>query len=217
MAGLWGWDRSRSPFPAGRTGSACIGLACLAVTAAACGGAGTFVWYSQVPADQVAASRELIIHKGDTLSRPGARPRGDERSSRRKVRSDGRIAVPLIGEVEAQGKRPSALRSELEGRLKDYIVSPSVMLNVDEVEPMTIVLLGEVAHPGAYQLEPATGIAQALAMGGGLTEYAKRDRIFIVRQLPKPSRIRFTYDMITRDEVHAATFPLRTGDVVVVE
>jgi polysaccharide export outer membrane protein len=91
------------------------------------------------------------------------------------------------------------------------------MLNVDEVQPMTIVLLGEITHPGVVTLEPATGLAHAIAVGGGLTDYASRDRIFVLRQQPKPMRIRFTYEALTHDEDRAATFPLRTGDVVVVE
>jgi len=195
--------------------SAPIALAGLSASAVACGGPGTFIWYSQVSPDQLAAPRDLVIHVGDTVS---VRVLGhDEMTLKERVRSDGRIAVPLIGEVDAQGKRPAALRGELEGRLKDYIVSPSVMLNVDEVQPMTVVLLGEVGKPGAYTLEPYTGLAQALAMSGGLTEYAQRSRIFVVRTQPSPVRIRFTYEAISRDEGHAASFPLRSGDVVVVE
>lgn len=195
--------------------SAPVVLAGLATTATACAGPGSFVWYSEVSPDQITAPKELVIHVGDTVS---LRVLGhDEMAIKEKVRSDGRIAVPLIGEVDAQGKRPASLRSELEGRLKDYIVSPSVMLNVDEVQPMTVVLLGEVAKPGAYLLDPYTGLAQALAVGGGVTEFARRDRIFVVRDTPRPMRIRFTYEAVSRDEGRAAGFPLRPGDVVVVE
>jgi polysaccharide export outer membrane protein len=196
--------------------SALLPLLALAFASAACAGPGTFVWYSQVPPDPLGSSRELTIHPGDTVS---IRVLGHDEMTlaKEKVRSDGRIAFPLIGEVEASGKRPASLRAELEGRLKDYIVSPSVMLNVDEVQPITVVVMGEVNKPGVLTLEPTTGIAQALAASGGLTEYASRDRIFIVRQQPKHMRIRFTYETVSRDEGHAAGFPLRTGDVVVVE
>jgi polysaccharide biosynthesis/export protein len=190
-------------------------LAGLAAAATGCSSAGSYVWYSEVSPDQMAAPKELVIHVGDTVS---LRVLGhDEMTIKERVRSDGRIAVPLIGEIDAQGKRPSSLRSELEGRLKDYIVSPSVMLNVDEVQPITVVLLGEVGKQGAYLLDPYTGLAQALAVCGGLTEFAHKDRIFIVREQPRPMRIRFTYEAVSRDEGHAASFPLRNGDVVVAE
>ncbi len=191
-------------------------LACslLVACASACSGPGQYVWFTDLPPDQLAPAHDFVIHLGDTVS---VRVLGhDEMSVKEKVRSDGRIAVPLIGELDAAGKRPSSLRAELEARLKDYIVSPSVMLAVDEVQPMTVVLLGEVSHPGAYSLDPEAPIARLLAVGGGLTEYARRDRIFVVRERPR-TRIRFTYEAVSRDEAHAATFPLRNGDVVVVE
>jgi polysaccharide export outer membrane protein len=196
--------------------SVLLPLLALAAAPAACAGPGTYVWYSQVPPDQLATSHEVTISPGDTLS---IRVLGHEEMTltKEKVRSDGRIAVPLIGEVETTGKRPASLRAELEGRLKDYIVSPSVMVNVDESPLMTVALLGEVTKPGVYTFEPSTGLAQALAAGGGITEYASRDRIFVVRQQPRPMRIRFTYDTVRRNEDHAASFPLRAGDVVVVE
>jgi polysaccharide biosynthesis/export protein len=194
---------------------ACVTIAVLCVAPAACSGPGTFVWYSQVPPDQLAGSRELVIHSGDTIS-ISVLGHADM-SVKEKVRSDGRVAVPLIGEVDANGKRPSALRADLEGKLKDYIVSPSVMLNIDDSPPMVVPLLGEVAHPGVLTLDSSTGLAQALAAAGGLTEYANRDRIFVVRQQPRPMRIRFTWESVSRDQDHAAIFPLRPGDVVVVE
>jgi polysaccharide export outer membrane protein len=133
------------------------------------------------------------------------------------VRPDGRIAVPLIGEIDTQGKPPSAIRAEVEARLKDFIVSPSVMLSVDEVQALQVAVLGEVGHPGNYVVDPGGGLAQVLAACGGLNEYASHDRIFVVRLHPKPERIRFTYEAVSRNEAHAAGFQLHPGDVVVVE
>jgi polysaccharide export outer membrane protein len=192
-----------------------LGCSLLVACAAACSGAGQYVWFTDLPANQNARPPEFLIHVGDTISMHVLGH--EEMTLKQKVRSDGRIAVPLIGEIDALDKRPSSLRAELEARLKDYIVSPSVMLSIDEVQPMTVVLLGEVGHPGSYTLEPYSGLAAALAAGGGLTEYARRDRIFVVRQRPTPARIRFTYDAISHDQARAAAFPLHNGDVVVVE
>jgi polysaccharide export outer membrane protein len=199
-----------------RRGVGCAALAfVLLAWASGCGGAGEYVWFTDLPAASKAAPRDFLVHVGDTVS---IRVLGhDDMTVKAKIRSDGRVAVPLIGEIEAAGKRPGSLRGEIEGRMKDYIVSPSVMFSVDDVQPTTIVLLGEVAHPGAYPLEPYVGLAQALAAGGGLTEYAQRDRIFVLRREPQPLRIRFTFDAVSRDEGRAAGFPLLPGDVVVVE
>jgi polysaccharide export outer membrane protein len=180
-----------------------------------CAGPGEFVWFQQMPQEAAIASNEYIIGVGDIVS---IRVLGhDEMTLRQKVRTDGRLALLLIGDVEAKGKRPSALKAELEGRLKDYIVSPSVVVNVDDTQPMTILLLGEVAHPGAFPLDPDRRLAHALALGGGLSEFASRNGIFVVREEPKRMRIRFTYESIYRNLGGAGDFVLHRGDVVEVE
>lgn len=192
-----------------------LGLASV-VASTQCSSAGRYVWFSELPAATAnATGADYLINVGDTLD---VRVLGHEDVSvKERVRADGRIAVPLIGEVEARGKRPSALRAELEGRLKDFIVSPSITVNVVDVHTMTVLLLGEVAHPGAFPAEPNIPLAQALALGGGLTEYASRDSIFVVRQQPTPVRIRFTYRGVMRNEGRAGEFPLHPGDMIEVE
>jgi polysaccharide export outer membrane protein len=180
---------------------------------AACSSAGDFVWYTQLPPDK-GTPADYVINSGDLVS---VRVLGhEEMAVHEHVRFDGRIAIPLLGEVDARGKKPGSLRAEIEGRLKDFIVSPSVILSVDEVQPMTVVVMGEVTHPGAFALPQNAPLAQALAQSGGLTEYASRDRIFVVRASP-PHRIRFTYDAVSHNQDKAAEFPLHPGDVVVVE
>jgi polysaccharide export outer membrane protein len=91
------------------------------------------------------------------------------------------------------------------------------MLNVDEPQPINVVVMGEVTRPGAYPVDPNAGLAHALAMGGGLTDFASRDSIYIVRQAPTAMRIRFTYAAITRNIGRASVFPLHAGDMIVVE
>jgi polysaccharide export outer membrane protein len=191
---------------------ACLGIVC---SQAACTGSGTYVWFTQLPPQMSAGRDEYLISAGDVLN---VRVLGhDEMNVREKVRPDGRMAIPIVGEIEARGKRPGALRSELEARLKDYIVMPSVLLNVDEPQPITIILMGEVTRPGVYPLDPNAGLAHALALGGGLTDFASRDSIYVVRQLPSPMRIRFTYAALTRNIGRAASFPLHPGDLIVAE
>jgi len=177
--------------------------------------AGEYVWFQQLPSDTTRATNEYVIGVGDVVS---IRVLGhEEMSVKERVRSDGRMALLLIGDVEARGKRPSALKAELEGRLKDYIVSPSVVVNIDEVQPTTVLILGEVTKPGAYPLDQDPRLAHALALGGGLTEYASRSAIFVVREQPRPIRIRFTYEAISRNVGGAADFELHRGDLVEVE
>jgi polysaccharide export outer membrane protein len=188
---------------------------CFALAPCACGGSGSYVWYQQLPPEAATVSNEYVIAVGDTVS---IRVLGhEEMTLRQRVRADGRLALLLIGDVEAAGKRPSALKAELEGRLKDYIVSPSVAVNIDETQPLTILMLGEVSKPGVIPLEQDPRLARALALAGGLTEFASRSGIFVVRGQPKPTRIRFTYEAIYRNVGGAGDFPLERGDLIEVE
>lgn len=180
-----------------------------------CGGAGQFVWFDQLPPEQRAATTDYVISAGDTVS---IRVLGHEDMNvHERVRPDGRLALLLIGEVEAKGKRPSALRAELEGRLKDYIVSPNILVTVDETSPLSVLMLGEVGKPGAVALEHDPRLAHAIALAGGLSDFASRDSIYVVRDGPPPMRIRFRYEAIRRNTAGAADFPLLPGDIVEVE
>ena len=140
----------------------------------------------------------------------------DKMSGKMRVRSDGRISIPLLNEVEAAGKTPAALTTEIETALKKTIINPQVTITVEETSPVSISILGEVAKPGPLELPRGSGLAQALAAAGGLTNFADRNKIFVNRTTP-PARIHFTYDQLTRAVGRAATFQLRTGDVIVVE
>jgi polysaccharide export outer membrane protein len=123
----------------------------------------------------------------------------------------------LVGEVRAAGQTPYGLAREIEQRLKVFIVSPRVTVNVETSQPISVSTLGEISTKGTLSLEPPARLVQALSQAGGLAEYADHDRIFVLRQFPKFQRIRFTYDAILNNTGGAASFPLRTGDVIVVE
>jgi polysaccharide export outer membrane protein len=187
----------------------------LVYVAQGCVSSGEYVWFQQLPPDTSLMGREYLIGVGDAVS---IKVLGhEEMTLKQVVRSDGRLALLLIGEVEARGKRPSALKAELEGRLKDYIVSPNVAVNIDEGPPMTVLLMGELTRPGAYPLEQDPSLAHALALGGGLTDYASRSGVFVVRRASTPMRIRFTYESVYRNIGGAGEFPLQRGDIVEVE
>jgi polysaccharide export outer membrane protein len=187
----------------------------LAIASNGCASSGQYVWFSALPPQSELANSEYVIAVGDTVS---IRVLGhEEMTLKQKVRSDGRVALLLIGDVVAAGKKPSALKAELEGRLKDYIVSPSVAVNIDEVQALTVLVLGEVTRPGVIPLEQDPRLARALALAGGLTDYASRSGIYVVRGQPKPVRIRFTYESISRDINGAGDFLLQRGDLIEVE
>jgi polysaccharide export outer membrane protein len=90
---------------------------------------------------------------------------------------------------------------------------------VEEFAPFEISILGEVARPGMYRVEGDATVLNALALAGGVTQLADRDRIFVLRydDPQAPTRIRFTYRALTQAEANAARFRLRQRDVLVVE
>lgn len=96
------------------------------------------------------------------------------------VRPDGRISVPLLGDVQAAGMTPLALKQTLTDGYKEYVTAPGVSVVVKEIHSRKIYVTGEVAHPGTFDLEPRTKLMQALALAGGLTPYAK-GRVVVLR------------------------------------
>lgn len=181
-----------------------------------CASAGQYVWFSELPAaEQGHVAGDYVIGIGDTIN---IRVYEQESlSGELKVRSDGKIALPLAGEVVVAGKRPLELSRELEGSLKEFVVSPRVTVNVTEARAVTVTTVGEVGTVGAVTLEQPARLVDALAKAGGLNEYADSSRIFVLRQFPSFRRIRFEWQAIKRNEGGAAAFLLRNGDVVVVE
>ncbi len=172
--------------------------------------------YSDLPkSDWGTDAGEYVIGVGDTIS---IRVYEQEPvSGSIKIRRDGRIALPLAGELLAAGKHPSQLASEIEARLKQFIVTPRVTVNVETSQPITVSALGEISHVGTITLEPPARLIDAMALAGGPNDYATRSRVFVLRQFPQFQRIRFDYDAILRNEGHSADFPLRTGDSIVLE
>jgi polysaccharide export outer membrane protein len=131
------------------------------------------------------------------------------------VRPDGRITVPVVGEIEAAGHTAHQLEAEVASRLGSRISSPVVNVVVKEVNASRIFVLGEVAKPGAYPLRGALTIVQALAMAGGMTEFAGKSHIVILRRTAegKQARLKLDYEDALKGE---RTIELVPGDTVVV-
>ena len=120
-------------------------------------------------------------------------------------------------DVQAEGLAPNVLAEQLQVRLKEYINVPVVSVTVEEVRRLSVPVLGEVGKPGEYTIDRGAGLLELLALAGGFTEFAHRDRIFVLRRQPALVRIRLTFNSLTRGEGKAALFRLEPGDSVVVE
>ena len=175
-----------------------------------------FIWIDELrEAEPLPAEGEYVIGVGDLLS---IQLWDQEKMSPRvRVRSDGRVSLQFLNDVEAAGKTPVRLARELEGGFKSVVLNPQVTVVVEESRPLGVSVLGEVARPGLHTLDPGAGVAQALAVAGGLSTFAHKDRIFVLRSGSQPARIRFTYQALTSARGRAPLFRLLTGDVVVVE
>lgn len=179
-----------------------------------CRHTGAFTWVDDVPVEPAVAEYQIV--RGDTLS---VRVWGqDGMSARTRVRDDGKISLPFLHDVEVAGYTPPVLAQQLQTRLKDFLANPVVTISLEEPRPFTVSVMGEVSRPGVVQLERSNpGVLPALASAGGLTPFADRDAIFVLRPGNPPQRIRFRYEALTTTEGRAATFRLQSGDVVVVE
>jgi len=195
--------------------TACVAVGCLAAILAACASTAGSIPIDQLNDVQEAADGEYTIGVGDLLSIQVFNQ--ENISGRMRVRSDGRISLPLVNDVDAAGKAPAKLATELETSLKSMVLNPRVTVIVEESSPLSISVLGEVREPGLHELKRGARLTQILAAAGGLSNFAHKDRIFVVRNTPKQVRIRFTYDQLTKAFGPASSFVLQPGDVVVVE
>jgi polysaccharide biosynthesis/export protein len=134
-----------------------------------------------------------------------------------QVRPDGKVTLPLVGDIVAAGRTSTELRDAIATALTEYIANPTVTVIVTETMPQVVYVTGEVNKPGPYTM--GTGqlnILQALAMAGGLTDFANRKDIRVMRKGPSGMQtLKFNY----KDALESTREPLqlRAGDTVVVK
>jgi polysaccharide export outer membrane protein len=186
------------------------------IACAGCHDLGQYVWvHDYREAKAAPADNTYVLAAGDVISIRVYDQEG--MSAKGKIRSDGKISLPFLKDVQAEGYTPAVLAEQLEARLKDYVNKPRVTVSVDDQRQLLIPMVGDVAHQGAITVPPDAGVLAALAAAGGLTDLAHRDRIFVVRNDPKPIRIRFKWEDLQHAIGEAASFRLRAGDTIVVE
>jgi polysaccharide biosynthesis/export protein len=110
------------------------------------------------------------------------------------VRSDGKISLPLIGDIQAAGRTPAQLEQDIADRLKSFITDPQVVVIVQEIHSLKFNILGEVAKPGSYPLTVGTTIVDAIAIAGGFKDFAKKKGIYVLRQGFSGNELRFAFN-----------------------
>lgn len=133
------------------------------------------------------------------------------------VRPDGMITLPLIGEVKAEGLKPQALRDQVKQAVGRFLTDANVTVVVRQVNSRRIYVTGQVIHPGAYPLASPRTVLQAIALAGGLTEYAESDNISVARTEQGRTRVfKFNYKNVSKGKALEQNIQLLPGDTVIV-
>ncbi len=134
------------------------------------------------------------------------------------VRSDGRISLPLIGEVQATGQTPLRLEEEITSKLQPYLAEPEVTVIVEQINSQKFNILGRVTKPGSYPLANPTTVLDAIALAGGCRDFAKQKSIYILRRNPDGSetRLPFNYREVVQGKNTAQNITLQPRDTIVV-
>lgn len=177
---------------------------------------------SKAQLETVASTVDYQIRDSDTLN---IRVFGqDNLSGQQRVRADGKIMLPMAGEITARGKRPGVLAREIEGAIRSAIKEPQVTVTLEAAQAwggaapgqLPVSVIGQVKTAGAYNVDPGAGVFQALAAAGGLSDYADEDSVFVVRK-SFPQRVRFRFSDLRAGDKTSLAFQLQAGDVIVVE
>jgi len=129
------------------------------------------------------------------------------------VRPDGRVSVPLIGEIQAAGLTPEKLSANIAEGLQKVMVHPEVTVGVEKVNSKKYYINGEVNKPGSYPLVIDTSVLEALVNAGGFKEFANTKKIVILRG---GERLKFNYHEVTKGKRMEQNILVRPGDQIIV-
>jgi polysaccharide export outer membrane protein len=134
------------------------------------------------------------------------------------VRPDGKISLPLVGDVVASGLTPKQLEASIKAPLGNFVSSPAVTVIVHEVKSRRVTVAGQVAKPGSYVLQTPMTALDAIAQAGGPLEYAKLKSIYVLRtgSTGQPIRLRFNYKDVINGRNLSQNVQLEPHDTVVV-
>jgi polysaccharide biosynthesis/export protein len=160
------------------------------------------------------ASSEYVIGPDDVLHVSVWKEA--ELSETLPVRSDGRISMPLLNDVQAAGLTPTELAATLTERLKKYVADPRVTVIVTAMNSQRVYVTGEVSHTGSMALTPNMTVLQALA-SAGFTQFANTKGIYILRvENGKQEKIPVNYKKLVKGQAMDQNIRLKPGDTVVV-
>ncbi len=159
--------------------------------------------YILTPGDQL----QIIIEGHADISNSVA-----NRNDNYMVRPDGLFEFPLIGVVDTKGKTISQLKQEMSQRLAEYIIEPSVLVNVAALGTTRVFVLGEVKKPGMIELTKSHRVLDAVGAAGGFTELAAKKKIYLVREGREESVQKLNFNnFLTKGDI-SQNLVLQEGD-----
>jgi polysaccharide biosynthesis/export protein len=133
------------------------------------------------------------------------------------VRTDGKISMPLIKEVAVMGLTPSQLERQITEQLSKFLTAPDVTVIVTSINSKKVYVIGAVRHEGPLTYTYPMNILQALIDAGGLSDFAKRKKIYVLRtQNGRSLKLPFDYDAVLKGEHLELNVPVMPGDTIVV-
>lgn len=141
-----------------------------------------------------------------------------EVSQKVPVRMDGKITMPLIGEIQASGMVPDALQATIAQKLHDYIKDAEVTVVVEEIKSQEFSVMGEVEHPGSFPLIRPTRVLDGLAQAGAFRDFAKVTKIRVLRRTAQGTAITlpFNYKQVSKGKNDSQNIELQPGDTIIV-
>jgi polysaccharide export outer membrane protein len=132
------------------------------------------------------------------------------------VRPDGMISMPLLGDIKASGKTPLQLADEIAAKLKRYVQDPNVTVILNQMNSKKVFLIGEIGKTGPIEMTPGMTLLEAIATGGGLSQYANAKKIYILRtEAGKQQKIPVQYKQALKGDL-SLNLILNPGDTIVV-
>jgi polysaccharide export outer membrane protein len=133
------------------------------------------------------------------------------------VRPDGMITLPVVNELLAAGLTPEQLRAAITQAAAKYVEEPNVTVVIKQINSRKFYITGQVGKPGPYPLTGPTTVLQAIAVAGGLADFAKKDEIIVMRTAGgKTETFKFNYKDVSKGKKLEQNIELRPGDTVVV-
>jgi polysaccharide biosynthesis/export protein len=169
-----------------------------------------------VPDNSLTDSNAYVIGENDILDIDVWKEKEISRTI--PVRPDGKISLPLIGEIQASGMTPSQLQDDIAHRLKAFLANPEVTVIVSDPRSHHFNIMGQVAKPGTYALSQSMTVLDAISAAGGFRDFAKETKIYVLRTMPGGGQVRlpFNYKDAIKGKKPENNVVLKPGDTIVV-